>query len=107
MLATLTMPDGSPCKGFHAAAIMSQLCEFKGWSKGEAFDAFDKATAVLANQPVKFTIWPCAVATAISKGLTGRDRDAIWLALFLLLHARTRRDAGSAQHRIWVAVGLL
>jgi hypothetical protein len=83
MLATLKMPDGSTCKAFHAAAIMNQLDEFQGWGKNEAFDAFDKATAVLADRPVKFTIWPCAVATTIPKGLSGRDRDGIWLALFL------------------------
>lgn len=83
MLATITMPDGSQCKTFHASAIMNQCDEFKGWGKDEAFDAFDKATAALADNPGKFAALPCAVSTHIPPNLSGPDRDGIWLALFL------------------------
>lgn len=85
MLATITMPDGTRCKTFHAALINSQLEEFRGWGQTEAFEALDKATAVLVDQPGRFTVWPFAVATDFDGRIKGRDRDAIWLLLFMRL----------------------
>lgn len=63
MLDMLKLADGSPCPGFHAYEIMSQSGIYKGWGKDEAFDAFNRATAVLAEQPGRFAASPCAVAT--------------------------------------------
>ena len=83
MLGTLMMPNGSPCQTFHASAIMNQRDEFTGWGKDDAFSAFDKATAVLAERPGRFALWPCAVASEIPVGLRGADRDAVWLTLFM------------------------
>jgi hypothetical protein len=97
MLRGLKMPDGSPCECFHASAIMNQTGPFKGWGKEEAFD---KATAVLAERPKRFSIEPCAVAANIYGGIEGSDRDAVWLTLFMrffLLVLKTRPAAKSIE----------
>ena len=85
MLATITMPDGTPCKAFHTSLINSQSEEFTGWGKTEAFVALDKATAVLTDKPGRYAVSPFAVATDFDGRIKGCDRDAIWLMLFMRL----------------------
>src|SRR5581483_942591 len=65
MLRTLTMPDGTPCPAFHASAIMNQKDAFTGWRKEDAFTAFDRATAVLAERPGRYALSPCAISAAV------------------------------------------
>jgi hypothetical protein len=83
MLDTLKLANGSPCPGFHAQEIMSQSKIYEGWGKHEAFDAFDKATAVLSEQPGRFAASPCAVATQIPPTLEKTARDELWKILFM------------------------
>ncbi len=63
MLASVAMPDGSPYPNFHAALMMNQRGPFVG------FDAFSKATSVLADRPGRYAMWPCAVA--VPESVTG------------------------------------
>jgi hypothetical protein len=87
MLSTLKLPNGDACPGFHASEIMSQSGIYKGWGKDEAFNAFDQATAVLADRPGRFAASPCAVATQIPTVLPKSERDVIWKALFMRFFA--------------------
>ena len=62
---------------------MSESKIYEGWGKDEAFDAFDKATAVLSEQPGRFAASPCAVATQIPPTLEKTARDELWKILFM------------------------
>src|SRR5579864_9054768 len=87
MLGTITMPDGSPCLAFHAALMTNQRRSFAGWSKEQALSAFNKATDVLAERPGRFAMSACPVAAAILDGVAGKDKDAMWLILFMKFFA--------------------
>jgi hypothetical protein len=97
MLGTITMPDGSPCRAFHASLMMNQRRPFAGWTKEQAFDAFDKATSILADRPGRFSIRPCAVAAEIPEGVVGADKDAIRLILFMKFFALVIETFPAAQ----------
>jgi hypothetical protein len=87
MLGTITMPDGSLCPAFHAALMTNQRGPFVGWTKDQALSAFNRATDVLAERPGRFAMWACAVAAEIPDGVSGKDKDAIWLILFMKFFA--------------------
>lgn len=97
MLGTLKLANGDPCPGFHAFEIMSQSGIYKGWGKNEAFNAFDQATAVLADRPGRFAASPCAVATQIPAELLKSERDLIWKALFMRFFALVLETNPSAK----------
>jgi uncharacterized protein DUF3800 len=87
MLLTLTMPDRSPCPGFHASEIENRdaitRSRFKGWTRAEAVEAFTKATDVIIDPQVCGILWPFVVAAEIPAEFSWVPRDMVWLFLFM------------------------
>lgn len=89
MLSTIEMPDGSPCPAFHTADIVHRRrikgSPFKGWTRKQEREAFDKAIAVIADRRNGANIWPVGVALEMPSSFTWISRDGIWLMLFIKL----------------------
>ncbi len=89
MLQTITMPDGSPCRAFHAADIVGRDqikgSPFRGWSFPDEVAAFSKAIAVVEDPKASALLWPVGVALQLPSSFPWIPRDSIWLMLFTKL----------------------
>ena len=90
MLQTVNMPDGSPCRAFHAADIVGRDqisgSPFKDWRFEDEIQVFKKAIAVIEDKKnAAALMWPVGVALELPASLTWIPRDSIWLMLFTKL----------------------
>lgn len=89
MLATISMPNGEPCRAFHAADIVGRDLisdsPFHGWAFEDEKSAYGKAIAVLEDQRLAANLWPVGVALQIPSSFQWIPRDSIWLMLFTKL----------------------
>lgn len=89
MLQSLGMPDGSPCRAFHAADIVGRDdirgSPFKGWTFQQEKLAFTRATDVIVSPGICRTLEPLGCAVEIPRSFTWVQRDAVWLLLFMKL----------------------
>jgi len=89
MLRSITMPDGSSCRAFHAADIVGrdQIKDspFKGWTFDDERSAFDKAITLVEDHKIAANLWPVGVALELPSSFAWIPRDSIWLMLFAKL----------------------
>jgi hypothetical protein len=91
MLATITMPDGSPCPAVHAQELEhrnSKRSRYRGWTRHEADAVSEKAVEVILDTSKCAVMWPIGCSMCVPHDASAWMPNGVQRTLWVLLFTR-------------------